>query len=198
MLNTLVNTALQVGIVWLLCLAVWAVWGRRSARFGVYVGLVGARLWLVIAMAAGGAAVAFVLLQLPGAQRLASGEGTAAAGAEGIGLALVANLALTAVLKTAFAEELLFRGLIGKRAIAAFGFRTGNLVQALLFGAVHLLLLLIPGASMAMVLGMVMFTGVAGWLCGWINEGPGRGSILPGWAAHAAANLTAYLMIGLG
>lgn len=198
MLDTLLNTIIQAGAVLVLCLIVWAIWGRRSSRFAAYFGLIGARPWLVLAMTAAGAALAFALVQLPAARSLASGEGSVAAGAAGHGLALVVNLILLAVFKTAFAEELLFRGLIGKRAIAAFGFQVGNLIQALLFGALHLLVLLIPQASMATALGMVVFTGVSGWICGWVNERPGRGSILPGWGAHAGANLAAYLLIGLG
>ena len=197
-INTVLNTVLQVGIVFLAGFIVWAIWGRKSSRFAPYVGLTGARFWLIAAAAAGGAAVAVALLQLPAAQELASGEGTVAAGATGSGPELIFSLILLGAVKTAFAEELLFRGLIGKRLIAAFGFQAGNAVQALLFGAVHLVLLLVPDASLTTVLGLVAFTTVVGWICGWLNEHPGRGSILPGWGAHAGGNVTAYLMIALG
>ena len=36
-------------------------------------------------------------------------------------------------------------------------------------------------------------TGANGWIVGWVNE-KGAGSILPGWAFHASANL----LVGFG
>jgi len=37
-------------------------------------------------------------------------------------------------------------------------------------------------------------TGANGWIVGWVNEKGAGGSILPGWAFHASANL----LVGFG
>lgn len=38
-----------------------------------------------------------------------------------------------------------------------------------------------------LVIGILM--GASGWIVGWLNEEGAGGSILPGWALHASANL---------
>ena len=75
------------------------------------------------------------------------------------------------------------------------GFAWGNSLQAVLFGAIHLLLLLSPDATPGLVGLIVGVTAAQGFINGWLNEKWGRGSILPGWAAHAGANLTSYLLL---
>jgi membrane protease YdiL (CAAX protease family) len=109
-------------------------------------------------------------------------------------------LIMTAMFKTAFAEELLFRGLLGKRLIAWVGFHAGNFLQAALFGAIHLLIFLSPEVQASSLTPeyVVGFSGVSGWINGWINERVGGGSIVPGWIAHAVANLTTYLGLAYG
>lgn len=106
-------------------------------------------------------------------------------------------LAVAALFKTAFAEELLFRGIIGKRLIAWQGFAIGNSIQALLFGLIHFSLLALANASLGVVLLVVMATSVLGFGAGWLNERHGGGSILPGWSLHGSANLLAYFWAGL-
>lgn len=44
-------------------------------------------------------------------------------------------------MQTSLSEEILFRGFIGKRLSSKFGFAIGNSAQALLFGAVHAVML---------------------------------------------------------
>ena len=41
------------------------------------------------------------------------------------------------MIQTGLSEEILFRGFLGKRLIAKFGFAVGNVVQGLLFGTLH-------------------------------------------------------------
>lgn len=199
MLDSVINTAIQVGVVLIIALIVWLIWGRRVAGFGRYVGLYGAP-WSVVALAAVlGLASAAALLALPGLREMAGGERTVAGelAAGGVGHGVIAALIITAIFKTAFSEELLFRGLIGKRLIAWLGFGAGNAIQAVLFGAVHLLLLLSPQATAVSVASLVAATTVMGWVSGWLNEKKAGGSILPSWAMHATANLGSYLFLAL-
>lgn len=199
-MDALISIALQVGVVLLITLVAYAVFGRKTGSFRNWVGLT-ATPWMTVGIGLLFAvASAILLLHLPGVRELSAGERTVvgSAVADGVQPEVLAMLAATAIFKTAFTEELLFRGLIGKRLIAWLGFGAGNSIQAALFGAIHLLLLLSPQATPALVATIVGFTAVSGWINGWLNERLGRGSILPGWAAHAAANLTAYLGLATG
>jgi hypothetical protein len=45
---------------------------------------------------------------------------------------------------------------------------------------------------------MIGFATVMAVVSGWLNERRARGSILPGFTLHAAANLTTYLGLALG
>jgi membrane protease YdiL (CAAX protease family) len=97
--------------------------------------------------------------------------------------------------KTALTEEIFFRGLIAKRLISWLGFSVGNLIHALIFGAVHLLIFLIPGGpKFTPLLGaaFLLLPGASGWLMAFANEKAGNGSIAPGWMIHALGNAAAY------
>jgi uncharacterized protein len=198
LVSALVSTLIQVGIVFLLALAAWLI-ARRRQEFRPFVGLVAAPLRVLLIGIAIGLASAVLLLSLPGMEAMAGGQGSVAAELSGGTVVETAMLvAMAALLKTSFSEELLFRGVIGKRLISWLGFQAGNAIQAVLFGAVHLLLLLIPTATVPAVAMLVAFTTIMGWVNGWLNERLGGGSILPGWAVHGAANLLAYSLIALG
>lgn len=200
MIDGLIGAVLQVGVVLIVCFVAWLIFGRRKASFRVWLGLTGAPPLLLLLCLVLGAAGAWLLLQVPGVAALASGPGTviAASTLNGVTAGTIVVLVVGAVFKTAFAEELFFRGLIGKRLYAGMGFWPGNLVQALLFGAVHLPLLLLPDAPRPTVLLMIGFVTVIALVSGWLNERRAGGSILPGFALHGAGNLTTYLGLALG
>lgn len=112
----------------------------------------------------------------------------------GTGVAVVLAVLLTAVLQTALAEEIFFRGFLLRWLSER---RTGpvvaNAVQALACGvlrfAVHWLLVdrELVGCLAALLLG----AGSA-FLAGWLRQR--TGSLLLGWAAHGAGNLLAGLI----
>lgn len=105
-------------------------------------------------------------------------------------------LITVAVFKTALAEEILFRGFFAKQLIKRLGFRTGNLVQAILFGAIHLLLFwALTKATVIFLLFSFLFSFVAGWTIGYIMQCRAGGSIIPGWIAHAVGNILSYAVI---
>jgi uncharacterized protein len=196
MVTASISALLQVGVVLVIAAAVWLA-TRRRERFRRFVGLTGAPWHVVAASLIGGAVVAFLITRLPAVQMMGGGERTVVGEAVrgGLSAEVAAILAIRALVQTSLSEELLFRGLIGRNLIRRLGFAAGNAIQAVLFGLVHLLLLLSPTASLAFVLSLVLFTGIAGWVIGWVNERMAGGSILPGWAIHGAGNLTAYLLL---
>jgi membrane protease YdiL (CAAX protease family) len=94
-----------------------------------------------------------------------------------------------AFLGTALSEEIFFRGFLAKRLINKLGFRTGNLIQGILFGLIHVVFMLLANISGTIILIIIgVFTGLIGWFMGYINEKMANGSILPGWIIHGFAN----------
>ncbi len=51
--------------------------------------------------------------------------------------------------------------------------------------------------SMAGIIGtiiIIVFTGVVGWLMGWINEKLSKGSIISSWLLHSCVNILASVV----
>jgi uncharacterized protein len=84
---------------------------------------------------------------------------------------------------TVWSEEAAFRAALATVATEAFGPRWGQLLQAGAFGLWH-----IPDARSAgePVIGTVLVTGAAGWVCGWLQER--SGSLAAPMLAHLAVN----------
>jgi hypothetical protein len=69
------------------------------------------------------------------------------------------------------------------------------LLQALLFGAVHLLIFAGQEFSLTLAIGIVLYPAIGGWVMGYLNERVENGSILPGWLMHGLTNLIAYSVL---
>ncbi len=91
----------------------------------------------------------------------------------------------------ALAEEMFFRGFVAGLLFRRFGFRTGNIIQALIFLSPHLLLLLVS----LRLWPLLPLQLIAGWVLGWLRQR--SDSIGPGWLAHALTNLLPALLFGL-
>lgn len=105
-------------------------------------------------------------------------------------------LLIISLLKTSFAEEILFRGFIAKRLTNKLGFKTGNILQATFFGLVHLLLFwYLTETYVAPLIFIFIFSSFAGWTIGYIKEKFADGSIVPGWVAHGLGNTLSYFII---
>lgn len=76
---------------------------------------------------------------------------------------------LYAIIQTGLSEELFFRGFLLKRFAHTFGFQIGNILQSLLFGSIHGLMLF-SAIPFGVVVLVVIVTGLAGYLMGWMNE----------------------------
>lgn len=102
-------------------------------------------------------------------------------------LALIPAL-IWSFFQTGLSEEIFFRGFVAKRLINKFGFEIGNVIQGLLFGLMHgIFLISVTGVLWAVII--VTFTGVSGWLSGWINEKLSDGSIVSSWLLHGMGNI---------
>lgn len=199
----LINTLVQLAVFTLIAWIVWLILARKRSGFRNYIGLVpppARAVWLALALSTLFAAMTVAISQLPGMAETAAGGNTVAGSLKthGLGGETLATLVLVALFKTALSEEILFRGLIAKRLISWLGFQAGNAVQALLFGAVHLLIFAIPGGPAFTPLlgaGVLLLPAAAGWLMAWANERHGAGSIVPGWIIHGLGNVFGYSLL---
>lgn len=111
----------------------------------------------------------------------------------GLGFSALIPALFHSIVQTGLSEELLFRGFLMKRFMHKFSFQMGNIMQSLLFGILHGLLMFsfIPFRVVVLV---VIATAFVGYLMGWINERKSNGSILTSWAIHSIVNLIAAFM----
>ena len=69
-------------------------------------------------------------------------------------------------------------------------------MQSLIFGFVHLLLFWkLMNPPLLAVLFIFLLSTLAGWVIGMIKEKYAKGSIIPGWIAHALGNTISYTVI---
>jgi len=108
----------------------------------------------------------------------------------------VVALLIMALIKTSLSEEIFFRGFLAKRLINKLGFKTGNFLQAAIFGLMHVLLFGLIATTAFLPLTIIfVFTSFAGWAIGYVNEKYANGSIIPGWIAHGLGNTISYFII---
>lgn len=114
----------------------------------------------------------------------------------GLSLESVGVLLLIACFKTSLGEEILFRGFIAKRLINKLGYQTGNILQAIIFALIHVILFwLLTKADIAFSAFIFVLTGTVAYVIGYINEKIANGSIIPGWIAHGLGNTLSYFII---
>jgi membrane protease YdiL (CAAX protease family) len=111
----------------------------------------------------------------------------------GKGFSVLIPVLLFAFIQTSLSEEIFFRGFINKRLISRFGFTIGNISQSILFGLLHGVLIY-PSAGIYPAIIVVVVISFGGWIMGYINEKEAKGSIIPSWMFHAAANMITSLL----
>jgi membrane protease YdiL (CAAX protease family) len=121
------------------------------------------------------------------------GEGSAFRSFEGLGFGPIAvgTALLYGVVKTGFAEELLFRGLIAGSLARRLPVLWANVVQAAVFLVPHLLLLLV----MPEIWWFLPLVFLGALFLGWARIA--SDSMLGPWLIHAALNVTTALSIAI-
>lgn len=99
----------------------------------------------------------------------------------------VTTILLYACIQTSLSEEIIFRGFIIRLFTPKFGSQTGNIVQAVLFGALHILAVMNAGFSAALI--VFILTGGIGYALGWLSIKKAENSIVYGWIIHAVVNI---------
>jgi len=202
-LDELITSIVQLLVFSLIPFVVYLV-GRKSARgFLRDIGFYrpeGRTVLLALLVSVALFAIMWGAFFVTDSVELLQDEASVAGRLRAAGLSLDTALALIVIawIKTSLSEEILFRGFAAKRLIRRLGFQAGNILQALIFGVIHgLLIALVPDNPIAgwKIALIVALTGAAGWIIGWIKERRGNGSIIPGWIAHAVGNTIAYSVV---
>lgn len=191
---TFISSFVQLGIALLIPVIWWAVTTKRRLEFATWIGLY-SPTWKVgplqrVSQKQLGIALACWVAVSLASLRIASSVWGALATSRFIGAGLLAlvPILLYAFIQTGLAEELFFRGFLAKRLCASFGFSLGNVIQAIVFALLHLLLFInyLPVLSL---IAITVLSGINGWIMGWLNEQAAGGSVLPSWMLHSLANL---------
>jgi uncharacterized protein len=206
MVQESINAALQIAVFTLIPLIVWAIFARKQESFPRYIGLIApttkAMLW-TLGVAAILIPASLAVFMLPAIRDMAAGSNTVAGHIreQGLSADVVGQILIVALFKTALSEEILFRGFIAKRLIRWLGFGAGNTIHAVLFGAIHLLIFVIPGGPKfdpVLALAIGGLPAVGSWIMAWLNERVGNGSIAPSSFLHALTNAIAYPLLAFG
>jgi membrane protease YdiL (CAAX protease family) len=200
------NTALQLAAALVIAVVVYLIAGRNRGGFGTFTGLT----WPTAKSMGWALATGLVIIPLTLAlfyftplREAAAAENTIAGKirAQGFSGATIALVALVALVKTSLTEEIFFRGPVAKRLIRWLGFLAGNTLHAVIFGAVHMLIFVVPGGpafSWPVAAAAFGVTGGAGWVMACLNERAGNGSIAPSWLLHGVSNAIAYPLLAFG
>lgn len=115
----------------------------------------------------------------------------------GMGIYAILPVFIESVFRQAVTEEILFRGFLGKRLIAKFGFMYGNLIQSILFGFMHIVLFVIAGINMGVLEFFLLFitTAAPAFLLGYLNEKLFDGSIIPSILVHGLGNFYSTMRV---
>lgn len=111
---------------------------------------------------------------------------------KGFSLEIIVIVLTKAIFQTALSEEVLYRGFIGKRIEKKFGYITGNLIQAILFGLPHGLPFILVYNAYAFGITFFISAAIVGFMNFYINEKKADGSIIPSILIHSTMNIISF------
>ncbi len=187
-LGELFSAIFQILLFTLIPFIWWLITARKKENFFSWIGLkkpVGNLRNILILMA-----IAFVVCEAVGQviNNTVMKADWNQSNFAGMGIAGIPCVIIYAYLHTAFSEEIIFRGFLQKRLQKQFGFIPGTIIQALIFGAVHVVLNLNYITPVQGVF-LLLYPMIPAVFFAFINEKKCEGSILPGWLIHGTLNL---------
>lgn len=108
---------------------------------------------------------------------------------QGLNFQAIVMVFLYALVKTALAEEIFFRGFVLNGLKKVVGFASANVIQSILFALIHLPLILVFGFKAGLIALIAPF--LSGLLMGHMNHACDD-SILPSYIVHAFGNLISF------
>lgn len=201
MTDTLINAIKQVLLFALIPFLIYLIRERTVTGFAKYLGLKRstqkANLYAVLLMLAL-ASPTMIIVMIDESFKEVLHDPRSVTGTlkmMGLGMESIFTLLVIAILKTSLSEEIFFRGFVAKRLIAITNYKTGNLLQAFIFGIIHTLLFLTITDNILFLVIIFVIPTIGAYVKVHLNEKLADGSIIPGWIAHASANLLAYSLI---
>lgn len=190
MVNELIGAGTQVLFFTIVPFIVWLVTARKEEGFFKWIGLKkvewnGSAKTVVLTLAV---TVGYILLLLLSVRLLPDGITTAGQQFSGQGISAIPVALIYGLIRTGLSEEILFRGFLLKRFQARLGFKSGNVIQALLFGLLHGVPFGLVTNSISTMILLTILPGAFGWYQGWLNEKQCKGSIVPSWLLHGTMN----------
>lgn len=190
-ISTLISAVLQVVLFGLIPLVWWLAAARGKEGFLKWLGFKGFstenwRKYIALFL------IIFAVDYLAGVAEsaLLSWQGIESADSQfaGIGAAAIPCVIIYAFIQTGLSEEIFFRGFLLKRLSNKFGFRTANIVQAVIFGLLHLAM---AWGQITPISGVVItvYPLAVALTLGYINEKKSEGSIIPSWLIHGSMNV---------
>ena len=188
-MKKLTNSIIQIIIFSLIPFLWWLITSRKKMNFFEWIGLKKVNnikenklfAWIFSVLVLFLIISVFILYSLKNVN-VASSEFT------GLGIKSLPSILIYAIFNTSLPEEILFRGFLLKRIGNKFGFIVSNGIQSLLFGCIHGIMFFSAIGILKSML-IILFTGIIGWIMGYINEKKANGSILPSWFIHVVANI---------
>lgn len=187
-LNQTINAIIQVVLFAMIPFLWWLITARKKESFWGWIGFKKIKTenqGKFLLLLAGSCVACFVLGEL--AIWLRGDLEAADSAYKGMGASAIPSILMYAFGQTALSEEILFRGFLMKRLQAKWGFKPAVIVQAVVFGAIHLLMVWGQADLLAGVM-IVVYPMVVAVLLSWINEKKAGGSIYPSWIIHGVLN----------
>lgn len=187
-LNQLLNAVIQVVLFSIIPLVWWLITARKKENFFQWLGLkkpsTNSKKALLLSML-----IIFIICLVIGELAIwLRGDVAAAESAyAGKGIAAIPSIIVYSYIQTALSEEILFRGFLLKRLMSKFGFLIANIIQALIFGLIHLTMV---WGQVGIVAGIVIvvYPMIPAVAFSYLNEKKANGSILPSWVLHGTIN----------
>ncbi len=106
----------------------------------------------------------------------------------GLGIIGIPSAIINSFVHTAFSEEILFRGFIQKRLQKILSFKIATIIQAVLFGLAHIVLIM-DRLNFVEAVVLALYPIIPGILLAYTNEKKADGSIIPSWLMHGFMNI---------
>ena len=106
----------------------------------------------------------------------------------GLGIVGIPSAIINSFVHTAFSEEILFRGFIQKRLQKILSFKIATIIQAVLFGLAHIVLIM-DRLNFVEAVVLALYPIIPGILLAYTNEKKADGSIIPSWLMHGFMNI---------
>ncbi len=169
----------------------WLIRERKKCRFFEYIGVYAPKKTTSIRMLTIFAAIYILIYWMVHFTAISKITQPSADTFKGLGLVAVIPAFFVSFIQQAMAEEILFRGFIMKRLVAKAGLLAGNIIQAAIFGSIHVLFSISDRRNLIAYAIIFLSTSAGGWLLGYLSEKLFNGSIIPNILLHGAGN---YIM----